>query len=252
MSYLAAELLQCETRSKLLHSLLVERRCGSVSEMARRCRLSPRAVGREVEHLEALSLVSVTGMGANLQVEADWNHPACGLLAQLFTLAPTQQAEDAGRLRASMAAYGAPLVGVEPSAHFSFEETLIKGLAAARQDGTILRVLPVLLAKHHREVDWVALKEEARRARLKAELGLLLDLTGRVLGDPSLHKQAEDLKDRRRTRMHYYPEVKNRFEKQLAEAATPSVAREWGFFMNMSEDSVHSTLSKHCPELSLA
>jgi hypothetical protein len=252
MSYLADELLQCETRAGLLRSLLVERRPASVSELARRCRLSPRAVGREVEHLARLGLVHVTAVGPNHLVEADWENPACELLERLLTLETIPKSVSTQALRESLVAHGAPLVGVSPVAHHALEATLVQGLQAARKDGMLLRVLPVVLAKNRQRVDWVTLKEEARKSCLKAELGFVLELTGTLLSDEPMKQLASELKDRRRTRMHYLPEPKNQFERQVAEEASPRIARSWGFFMNVSEASFRSLLSKHCPELHLA
>lgn len=252
MSDLSSELFQCETRAALLRLLLVEERAASVSELARRCGLSPRAVGKEVEHLVRLRLATVTHVGASRVVKAAWEHPACALLASLLTLAPYRPSADSVALRESLAAYGAPLVEVERQAHMPLEATLLAALEAARSDGTVLRVLPVVVAHQRGRLDWVELLEEARKAGLKAELGFLLTLTGELLGDESLKARALALRDRRRTRMAYLPEPRNRFERQIAEEASPAMAKAWGFYMNMSVDSFRSLMAKHGPVPDLA
>lgn len=225
---------------------------GSVSELARHADLSARAVGREVDHLVTLGLVSVTTVGAARLVSADWENPACSLLAQLLQLKPFRAPESLEHVRESLAAFGAPLMGVERRAHFSLEATILKALHAARRDGTLLRVLPVVLAKNRHRLDWRELTELARTGGLKAELGLLLDLTGRLLNDDQMRKRSQDFQDLRRTRKRYFPEPRTRYEEKLAEASSPSVAKDWGFYMNMSEDSFRSLLAKNCPELTLA
>lgn len=252
MSDLANALFQCETRAALLRLLLVEKRAASVSELARRCGLSPRAVGKEVKHLVGLGLAAVTREGASLVVRAAWEHPACALLASLLTLAPYRPSGDAQALRESLAAYGAPLAEVTRRAHLPLEATLLGALEAARTDGTVLRVLPVVVAHQRARLDWVELLEGARKAGLKAELGFLLTLTGELLGDASLKGRALALRDRRRTRMAYFPEPRNRFERQIAEEASPAIAKAWGFFMNLSVESFRSLMAKHGPVPDLA
>jgi hypothetical protein len=124
-------------------------------------------------------------------------------------------------------------------------ETLLRGLEASRDDGTVLRVLPVLLARNLDGVEWGALKEDARRRKLKAELGFLVELSAALLGKATLRDQAQSLADRRRRRMRFYPHVKNRYEEAAAKTRSPEVATRWGFWMNLSEDSFRGLLEKH-------
>jgi hypothetical protein len=252
MLHLFDSLIQSETRSKLLRLLLIEQRVGSVSELARRASLSPRAIGVEVDHLLQLGLVQVEALGATRRVSANWSNPACTPLVNLLNLPSTRVAPDNASLRASLAHHGAPLMGTEPIDVMLLEATVLASLASARNNGTILRILPIVIAKNRHRINWVDLKEGARRACLKAELGWLLEFTGMLLSDDKLLKHASELKDRRRTRKVYYPEARNRFEQELAEDASPEVARRWGFMMNMSEASARSLLAKHCPDVSLA
>jgi hypothetical protein len=115
---------------------------------------------------------------------------------------------------------------------FKLPETILRGLKAARNDATILRVLPVVIAKHAKELDWTDLAERAERARrmnLRAELGMLLDLTAEVADIPDLKARAEGLRDARRKRLRYYPFVEGTFERQLAARRSPGAARRWHF-----------------------
>ncbi|MCM2332901.1 MAG: hypothetical protein NDI82_03030 [Anaeromyxobacteraceae bacterium] len=80
---------------------------------------------------------------------------------------------------------------------------------------------------------------------LKAELGMLLELTGTAAGLPALGELAGELMDARRKRPRYLPRVEGAFERQLAEQRSPAAARRWGFYMNMTEDSVRDFVRKH-------
>lgn len=129
--------------------------------------------------------------------------------------------------------------------HHSLHQALLHGLEEAQKDGTVLRVLPTVLARHVGEVDWPTLREEARRKKLKAELGLLVELTAAVTDNAELRTQATGLQDRRRKKMRFLPEVKNRYEAELAKQRSPEVAGRWGFWINMSEDSFRGVFEKH-------
>lgn len=245
---LLSELFQCEARAGVLRRLLVDRQVASVSELARSCELSVRAVAKEVEHLLDLGLIQVERVGRANHVSANWQHAACAMLAQLFTVG-SPEPDDDRPVRESLASYGAPLVDAMPVAHYSLDETLVKSLALARNDSTVFRVLPVVLVKNRQQFDWEALQKSVRRDRLAAEFGMLLELTGQLAADDGLQAQAAAFLDRRRQRVRYFPEVRNRFERKLALERTPQVALKWKFYMNVTEDAVRSFLIKHCPEL---
>jgi hypothetical protein len=121
----------------------------------------------------------------------------------------------------------------------------MRGLEEARDDGTVLRVLPVVLARHRAEVEWASLREDARRRKLKAELGFLAELSAELADDPSLRAQAEALRDRRRRSMRFFPEARSPYEQELAKRRSPELARQWGFLMNMSMESFKGLLEKH-------
>ena len=43
----------------------------------------------------------------------------------------------------------------------------------------------------------------------------------------------------------YFPEVKNKYEAQLAQQRSPEVAQRWGFWMNASVESFRDLVEKH-------
>lgn len=223
-----------------------------MSELARRADLTPRAVAVEVQKLEEAGLVEVQAFGSAHVVRRNQKNPVSGALSELLRAAREADAGSSDRnVRSSLAAYGAPLAGEEPRATLKLSETLVRALKVARRDATVLRVLPVVLAKHASELDWTDLFERAHRANVRSELGMLLDLTADVARLPNLRARTAELRDGRRKRPRYFPSVDNRFEKQLATRRTPEAASRWQFFMNMTEESFREMVSKHVPSAPL-
>ncbi|HEX9244451.1 MAG TPA: winged helix-turn-helix domain-containing protein [Anaeromyxobacter sp.] len=221
----------------------------SVSELARRAGLTPRAVAVEVQRLEEAALIEVQAHGPAYVVRPNARSAVAQALVALVEAAAATPVAGAGErnVRRSLAAYGAPLLGEEPRPAFSLSETLVRGLKTARSDATVLRVLPVVLAKHAGDLDWADLMERARRMNLRAELGMLLDLTAKVANLPELRAHATKLSDARRKRPRYFPHVEGAFEKQLAARRSPEAATRWHFVMNMTEDSFREMVRKHVP-----
>jgi hypothetical protein len=244
---LSSALFQSATRSAVLELLFIDGLAASVSELARRSGLSPRTVGNEVRHLAKTGLVHVDTIGTADVVRANTDHPAADHLRGLLRapMEPPRDAKEARQVRESLAAWGAPLAGVRPRKNHPLTETLLKGLEEARSDGTVLRVLPVLVARHRRELDWAEIREEARRRKLKSELGFLIEMSAGLLGDPAMGSETTSLIDRRRRSMRFFPLVKNSYEEELARRRSPELARRWGFWMNVSQDSFRSLLDKH-------
>lgn len=244
---LSAVLFQSATRSAVLELLFVRGVAASVSELARRAGLSPRSVGNEVRHLLPTGLVLVDTVGGADLVRANTKHVGARHLRGLLQTpgAAPPDASEAKKTREALVAWGAPLAGVRSVRHYPLNESLLRGLAEARHDGTVLRVLPPVLARNLEAVDWAGLREDARRQKLKAELGLLVELTAGLLARPELKQQVAGLADRRRRTMRFLPEVKSPWEAELAKQRSPEVARRWGFWMNLTEESFRTTLEKH-------
>jgi hypothetical protein len=221
----------------------------SMSELARRAGLTPRAVAVEVQRLEEAGLVEVQAVGPAHVVRPNTRNPATSALSNLVKAARGATSSDTlyKNVRRSLTAYGAPLAGEEPKPVFPLPEALLRGLQAARGDATVLRVLPVVVAKHATELDWDDLTERARRMNLRGELGMLLELTATVAELPSLRARADKLSDARRKRLKYFPLVEGTFEKQLAARRSPEAATRWHFRMNMTEDSFREAVRKHVP-----
>lgn len=240
-------LFQSQTRSAVLELLFVRGLSASVSELARRSGLSPRAVANEVKHLLPTGLLLVETVGGADVVRGNVKHAVARHLRALFATPGTAGPNETSQRKAreSLAHWGAPLAGVRPVCHFGLNESLLRGLEEARHDGTVLRVLPTVLARSVASMDWAGLREDARRRKLKAELGWLIELTAELLDRPELKAEAAALHDKRRRSLRFFPEVKSGYEAELARRRAPDVALRWGFWMNMSTESFRGTLEKH-------
>lgn len=151
-------------------------------------------------------------------------------------------------LRRALVRHGAPLLEYGPAAssrRLTLEATLVNALRAARHDGLLFRVLPVVVAKNRSHFDFPKLAELARRNAVSRELGLLLELTGKLVNDPHLVRCARMLglpASRRPVRALL---VRNRYERQLAEMRATETTKRWKIVMNVSEEGLRELLNKH-------
>lgn len=151
---------------------------------------------------------------------------------------------DRSNIYQALAFYGAPLLDVRPVRSLALEEVLPRALELAAEDATVLRSLPLVLARNLDCIDWNVLSEEACRIGQGAATGMLLELTGELLGDESLLRHAEAF-ERAPGDMRHFFQPRGPFDERLARSRTPEVARRWGFWMNMPEESFRSLLEKH-------
>lgn len=241
-------LFQSRTRTAVLRLLFRDRVSDSMSGLARRAKLSQHSVAVEVKNLAKAGLVTVKSVGASDQVSANEKHPAAKPLTALLRvpeLADPTPVDDQTEVKETLAAYGAPLLAYQPRHHMSLEKAMVKGLRLAKRDAALLKVLPVVVAKNAHTLNWAALKEDAKQDKLKAELGMLVELTADVAQKPDLKNKVRDLEDRRRSVTSFFYVPRSKYEVALAEAATPAAARKWHFRMNLREDTFRSTLVKH-------
>jgi hypothetical protein len=244
---LTQALFQSRTRTALLRLLLEEGVRDSMSGLARRASLSAHSVSVEVKNLAKAGLVSVESVGASDLVRGNLSHPAVKpLLALLRVSTVTAEAppeDDA--VKETLKAHGAPFLAYRGAKRMSLEAALLKALRLAKRDASLLKVLPVVVAKNAQTLNWVKLKEDARREKLKAELGMLVEMTADFAQKPELKEMVRDLRDRRRSVPSFFSEPRSKYERELAETTTPAAARKWNFLMNMGEDVFRSAMRKH-------
>ena len=249
---LLSYLVTSRARRHLLRLLWADGAEGSVSDLARRARVSFAAAHRELEAMRAEGLALSERVGAALVYRANPGYREASLVRRLLEegLAesaplPTPEGE---RVRGWLAAAGAPLLVSQPARDPGprLEEVLAEGLALSHRDATVARVLPLVLWRHRDLFDHGRLVRAATRRNERQSLGFFLELTGRLGGDLRLASLSEGLRDRRRSRARpFFAGRQGRMALALARKKTPPLARQWGYLMNMGMDSFASAFAKH-------
>ncbi|MCJ7795658.1 MAG: hypothetical protein MUQ56_02655, partial [Thermoleophilia bacterium] len=90
-------------------------------------------------------------------------------------------------------------------------------------------------------------KEEARRLKLKSELGMVVELAADASGHTELKARVADLRDHRRKTDVFFAEPRDDHDRGVVVRASPPAARKWGFFVNVGEDSLRVALRKSLP-----
>jgi len=172
------------------------------------------------------------------------NSTAAGDKLTMETMDVPEQANDWAATAETLVSLGAPLSGWRPHRRLAPEAALASALLFASTDASILRSLPVVLARTWRELDWSKLEKSARAQDSLALLGMLTELTASLAGLKELGEKARRWwTPPRETRHLFHP--RNDFDRELAEHRTPPVARKWGFLMNIGEDSFRALYERH-------
>lgn len=158
------------------------------------------------------------------------------------------QAGDWEATAETLVALGAPLTGWRPNRRLAPEAALAFALRFASTDASLLRSLPVVLARTWRDLDWGKLEDSARAQGSLPLLGMLTELTASLAGLPQLAEKARRWWRPPREQLHFFL-PRNQFDRELAEHRTPPVARKWGFLMNMGEDSFRALYERHAGQV---
>lgn len=145
----------------------------------------------------------------------------------------------------SLVAFGAPLPNWQPRREMRLEEALPPALWLSHGNPTLLRVLPLVLARHAAKLDWALLEKKTQEFGQEAELGFLLELTAELTADAKLAERAARFEMAKCAQPRFYFEPRGDRDRRLVEMRTPPVARRWGFLLNMPTDSFRSLLSKY-------
>jgi len=110
----------------------------------------------------------------------------------------------------------------------------------------VARVLPVVLWTQRDRLDPSRLVRETTRVDERQTLGSFLELTGRLARNDRFTSLSSSLRDRRRSRVRpFLARPHGRMALAAYRKSTPSVARRWGYLMNMGMDSFASAFAKH-------
>ena len=247
MSYLVTS----RARRDLLRLLWIDRAVGSVSDLARRARVSFAAAHRELEAMRAEGLASSERVGPTLAYRANRKHPQAALVRRLLkegmAAAGTPPPPQAERVRGWLAAAGAPLLVSRAVSDRSprLETVLAKALTLSHDDATVARVLPLVFWAQRDRLDYARLVREATRLNERQTLGFFLELTGHLARDHRFASLSNGLRDRRRSRVRpFFARPHGRMALAAARRKTPRLARRWGYLMNMGLESFASAFAK--------
>jgi hypothetical protein len=140
----------------------------------------------------------------------------------------------------SLAAFGAPLLGVPKRAELSLEETLVKALPLARKEVSVLCCLPILLGRHADRIWWERVELGAQQNGQVAVLGLVLELTATFARKAELSTRAQKLREKVSGPPEYFFALRNPSEGDWVQKQTPELAKRWGFWMELREETLRN------------
>lgn len=193
--------------------------------------------------MQSLGLV-VSGRQGSSEAFRAAENAAADLLRQLSRSVPVQSGPRQSA-RGELRSLGAPL-WVPPRKVGEVEAALVAGVKEAHEDPNLATVLPLsFVGAAKRGLDLHRLLELARLAGEKAAVGFFLDVTGVVSKDKRFHEWAKAFRDGRRSAERPFFLGETRFTKLLAQKNTPTVARAWGFRMNLPTEAFSEAYGKH-------
>lgn len=238
------------SRRRLLELLWRHAESGSVTQLARRARISFATAYRELQRMQSFGLVDVR-VESNVEVfSAAAKHPEADAIRRLVAApssAPSPQDKTANVVRGRAVTLGAPLVvAAKPVDDEQREEALVDAVKLAHRDATLARALPIAIAAQWTQLDRVRLKAVATRSKEKHALGFFLALTSVLADDESLERSSAGFRDyRRRGLRPFFASPTTRTSHALFERRTPAIAREWGYLMDITLADFRATFAKH-------
>lgn len=126
------------------------------------------------------------------------------------------------------------------------EALAARAVEASRRDSALARMLPVFLWRMRDRLDSSRLVREARRRGQGPALGFFLEAAQELGGSRIFDRALEGLSGLvpGRPRYFFHGAERRRFERMAAERTTPTLARRWGFLMNMPWESFADYFAK--------
>lgn len=248
-------LVTSNTRKDLLHLIWREGVEASGHQLALLSKATYSTVHGELEAMKQEGLVTSRRQGRAEVFSKNDGYPSKMALLILLEVpkAKSVASDDVSDedVRSNLARFGTPVVTQGKSTlNLSLEEALVWGLDLARKDSTVARALPVAFARNRKTYDLARLEYLARRNKVLPVLGFYLELTAILSKDKKLQVFAKQLMDKRRKKMELFFKTQkiNKYEQNLVEKNTPTVARHWHFLMNMGLDSFETLFKKNVLE----
>ena len=235
------------SRNKLLALLWCEDVEASVHQLAELADIGYASAYNELRAMGKEGLAMSVKKGRSVIFKKNQAYPHADLLHRILDAEGLKRSNvESGKdvtwadIKLNLVKFGAPLgVNGESNVDLTLEESINLGLNLAREDASVARVLPVVLAKNEKHINFARMIFLARKSRLEKTLGFFLELTAKLSGRARLKKESEKLYDLRYKKFEYFFLNQNmgRFTMLLTEKNTPNLARKWRFRMNMGIDS---------------
>ncbi len=240
-------LVTSKARRRMLLLLWSEGRSGSASDLAERAGVGFASAYRELQAMRRLDLAVAKRCSGVVLFSANERHSLRRQLRALICAkGPARYGRTEVAIRARLSALGAPvIVGNTPKVRGSIEKTLVAGVSLAHRDPAVARSLPVAFYRQSSRINIERLTALAREHSERAGVGFFLDLTAQLSGDRRLATWARTLRDRRvYTHQPFFYGRAAALEAKMRPDRSPSVARRWGFRLNLEFDDFRSLFEK--------
>jgi len=242
-------LVTSRTRRALLELLWRDGVSGTATDLADKSGVAFAGAYKELKSMVEFKLAEVEWRRGGKVYSANRNHPMASLLRSLVKQSKTKKSrhsEESEKLRGNLAFLGLPVNArkVAPEPDVTMEALLADAADLAQVDASVARSLPVLFGKFGDSLDFDDLKHESWKRGNKHRVGFFLDLAGELFSNERLTEASKNFMDQRYTVPKQFFANQSKLSQELAEMRTPSLAKKWGWRMNMGLDVFESTFEK--------
>lgn len=252
---LAQFLFKTEEQRRLAALVWDEGLEASVREFSLMSGLSYATAYEELHTMEDLGLVKKVTQGRSTLYSSALSKEEKSLFKKLLS-SEDQTTSQKLKFAEALFELGLPYAGStkelgnEPVA--DKEELVVRATFRAKENATLARALPVLLAKLLPQLNEHRLMYWAKKYEVKKEFGFFVDLTGFLSEKKTYRKMAKAFFDQRWSQNDFLFSPDNNakgFQAELVEMNTPQLAKHWHLKMNMGLDSFESLFKKFAKDL---
>jgi hypothetical protein len=233
-------LIRSRARRVMLGLLWLNKRSGSVSDLAGEASLSFRSAHKELNEMLRAGLAVRKQQGNSTLFSARTDHPSARHLLAILKSGPGKADQVAPvadtRTIGWLSSIGAPLLERPDSkGQPPLESVLALGCELAHRDEKVLRIMPISIWKNWDKLEPERLAAESHRLGQKHAMGFLIELAGALAGSKDLARAALPFRDRRRkTAQPFLMGVPRHSKTGGSMDTTASIAERWQFTLSLS------------------